>query len=246
MEISDDSITSQRFYGELNSTSQSFYGEINYSLDDQLEFKQNQSGYSEISLPLNLPPIPKLENNYTHYLCPKCYNFPLIKFLNGIRINYTCACFKRKIIFINDIFKQKENFLVLMEDNNSLKSPEFLNNKFAELYCLKHKSYKIHKFRYYCIECHENLCKECCQNHLGDKHNLIVFDYNNPAIYSKIEVINKKLNFFQNNDLNEFFDFNNEKSKENNKECFKLIKLDDSTIVKKESRNDNEQYNLIK
>ena len=37
---------------------------------------------------LDIPPIPKLNNPNIHYRCPKCYNFPLISFLNEEYISY--------------------------------------------------------------------------------------------------------------------------------------------------------------
>ena len=234
---------------ELNN-SEKFYGEVDFSNLDELIFSQNQIGNASFSLFSNIPPIPKLKNNNIHYLCSKCINFPFIEFIDEKRILYTCGCVKKKLILVKDIFKPEKNYMTFL-NNNILSQNDFnSNNKNSynkdfqniEFYCFKHKSFKLHKFRYYCIECHENLCKECCQNHLGVQHNLIVFDYNNSETYIKLEKINEIINSslvidenIDKDNLNDFFDENYEKPKENDIKCIKF----NNNFEKEESEKNN-------
>ena len=169
---------------------------------DQLDFSSFDASFNKLerldtSLKWNIPLIPKLRNPNLHYRCPKCHNFPLIQFLsNQESIFYTCACYEKKFISIKDLFIKENKFMTFLDDDES----EFLkkgtkkpNDENIGFRCTKHKSLKCNKFKYYCIICKENLCKECCQNHLKNCHDLIILDFQNFEMYEKIEKINKNI-----------------------------------------------------
>ena len=65
------------------------------------------------------------------------------------------------------------------------------NNEIIGLFCEKG-----HKFRYYCSDCHKNLCELNIQNHID--HTLINFDYINFEINSEVNELIIYLN--QNNE----------------------------------------------
>ena len=84
---------------------------------------------------------------------------------------------------------------LLSKSNNN----ENDNNENIGFKCTNHNSIKINKFRYYCLYCKENICKECSQNHLENKHELIVFDFKYFEFFQKINEINKYLNLKKKN-----------------------------------------------
>ena len=152
--------------------------------------------------------LSNLENINIHYLCPKCLNFPFIEFIDEIEIKYNCGCSDRKEhkLKIKDLFDPKLNYMIYNNiKNNDNAGETFFNNeenkdndddninRDIDFKCKKHKSFKTHKFRYYCTNCHKNLCKECCQRHYKS-HNLIVFDLNNSKIIEKLIGINDIIN----------------------------------------------------
>ena len=65
-------------------------------------------------------PIPKLEDSNIHYRCPKCFNFPLIEFINKNEeiIIYSCACYKGKRIFIQDLFDKEKKYMSFQSNPN--------------------------------------------------------------------------------------------------------------------------------
>ena len=144
--------------------------------------------YSDISLGPSFSYIPKLTYPNIHYRCPKCYNFPLIQFLDRENINYKCACIDKKRMKIKELFKKEANFLTFLNEpksnNNEKDETEKKNEKIGFKYT-SHHSTKENKFRYYCITCNENLCKECIQNHISKEkdhyflHDLIILDFQN-------------------------------------------------------------------
>ena len=185
--------------------------------------------------------ISKLENINIHYLCPNCLNFPLIEFINEYDIKYNCGCLdrKKKDLAIQKLFNPKENYMIFDNINNNIKEENvgetYFNsqenneniNKDNIFKCNKHKSLKIHKFRYYCIQCHENACKECCQKHLDKSHELIVFDFKNAKTIEKLveinEIINnKKKNLIMTNIEKEIDEIRGYKIQKNDKDIQKI------------------------
>ena len=129
--------------------------------------------------------ISSIKGGEIHYFCKKCKYFPYIQFEDQYLI-FTCKCGENKV----DLFLQNDYW--------------FFNNKINESKSLYNNNENIvlceegHKFRYYCTDCHKNLCKYNCQNHLD--HALINFDFIKFEIYSKVKELIK---FLKENDENE-------------------------------------------
>ena len=205
-------------------------------LMNQLDFSNIDASFNklevlDISLKWNIPPIQKLKNQNIHYRCPECHNFPLIQFLNNQEsLYYTCACHEKKFLNIEELFIKENKYMTFLESSQNEKKEENIGFK-----CTKHKSIKYNKFKYFCIICKENLCKECCQNHLKNCHDLIVLDFQNFEIYEKIDEIIKVIHSDETKksessdiDVDNFMedDEKNEKIKNDKKtEKFKLVNI---------------------
>ena len=191
---------SEDLYGKINS-------DFDYLMFERTDEPDNSSINNKPPFNLDMTAMLKEYKNNNHYRCPKCLFFPYIQIINKTEIRYFCNCTNRegKIIKIKDLINEITN----IEEN---KNKTLRKNK--ELKCNKHE----HKFRYYCINCHINICKECCEFHLNEKHDLIIFDFNNYDIRKKI---NKLIEFF---------------NSEHN---------DDKQIIKRNSDNDSNISDLL-
>ena len=115
--------------------------------------------------------------------------FPCIQIINKNEIKCICKCtldqkeddslknkcteqIKGKIIKIKEFINEIKNF----EDKKNINNIQ--NN---QLRCSKHN----HKFRYYCSNCHKNICKECFEYHLNGNCHLVIFDFLNYDIRKK-------------------------------------------------------------
>ena len=135
-----------------------------------------------------------VENSNFHYLCPKCFNFPKIKFFDKDNIFYTCDCNNEKFLNIHDLFgKYNNKYLTFFDNDKIYQINDFNNYQNSGFRCKNHKKTKQHKFRYYCVSCKENLCKECCLYHYKEKHELIVLDFYYYNFYQKLIEINKNI-----------------------------------------------------
>ena len=83
---------------------------------------------------------------------------------------------------------------------------------------------------------------------MGIQHNLIVFDYNNTETFIKVEKINEIINSnividesIEKENLNDFFDDNYDKTKENEIKCIKF----NSNFEKEEIENNNNLFEFI-
>ena len=83
---------------------------------------------------------------------------------------------------------------------------------------------------------------------MGIQHNLIVFDYNNTETFIKLEKINEIINSnividesIEKENLNDFFDDNYDKTKENEIKCIKF----NSNFEKEEIENNNNLFEFI-
>ena len=202
-----------------------------FSYNESLSYSSIE--HNDVSLDISVPPIPQLDDPDYHYLCPKCHNFPLIEFLSEEKeyVKYKCSCTKeqKELVKIDDFFKNKITILNNKEFNSLTK------DKIIGFKCTSHNSLKYNKFKYYCIACKKNICKECCQNHLDKNHDIVVFDYQNFEMYKKIKDINEYLNS-ESIKNNEKIVEGYENSKDNNNknkmeiEDFKFIKTGESTL----------------
>ena len=90
---------------------------------DKTDFSDINASFTKLeylnnSLKWSNPPIQKLRNPNIHYRCPKCFNFPIIQFLNNKEsIYYTCACYEKKFINIKDLFIKDNHYLTFLEDD---------------------------------------------------------------------------------------------------------------------------------
>ena len=179
----------------------------------------------------DIPAILKDNNISDHYRCPKCLFFPYIQIINNNEIKYNCKCTKGfgKIIKIKGLINDIKNFE--KEKNKNI-------NKNKELKCNKHKQ----EFRYYCTDCHINICKDCCEFHLKKKHDLIIFDFNNYDILKKASKIAEYFN-------SEIKSNNRIKlNSDNNENISELV--ENSSIIQEESNSEqlknNNKINEIK
>ena len=199
MKDKDDICCSKEFYGKIDSDYDFSLYEL--SINNQIPFESD------------IPPI--LESSYinAHYLCPKCRFFPYIRFKNENQIYYTCGCNKeQKTINIEKLFDFNESNEYRISVNN--------NKEIHGLKCI-HKN-RNHKFRYYCTDCHINLCSECCENHLNKNHVLIIFDFNNKDTYSKI---NKIIEFLYSKENNNNDSYNSSSFLSDKKSIMKTHKI---------------------
>ena len=236
------------------------YGMLNN--DDFGTFLFDESNDEEDSLINNEPFISDMtvilkdnNNDNFHYRCKKCLFFPIIKFINNTEIKYYCKCnkAKAKIMKIKDLLNEIKNFKD--EKNTNI-------NEKKELKCSKHEK----KFRYYCKDCHKNICKDCCEFHLNKKHKFIIFDFNNFNIrkkaskiaeyFNSMKIKNNQIQINKNEDISENISelFENssifrdelisEKLKNNN--TINQIKYDDNSNIFIEEKNPYYFYELFK
>ena len=194
------------------------YDHPNYSNNDNLDY----------SLNLKFPLIPKLKDPNIHYRCPKCYYFPYIEFItNQEDITYFCDCSKdTKYLSIKELFIPENEHLTVFNKNNENQNEGFK--------CKIHKSEysdKNRKFKYFCITCNNNICKDCLHYHLNKNHDVINLEFQMLEMNEKIELINKKLNELQgkNKEIDNIsFDEENSKDNksDNNNKTHKFEQLD--------------------
>ena len=196
------------------------YDHPNYSNNDNLDY----------SLNLKFPLIPKLKDPNIHYRCPKCYYFPYIEFItNQEDITYFCHCSKdTKYLSIKDLFVPKNEYLTFLNNRNENKNKGFL--------CIIHKSdnsNKNRKFKYFCITCKDNICKDCLLYHLKNSHDVINLEIQKLETNKKINSINKKLIEIK----KEIEEIDNSSSDEDKINTIKLEKLENGNYKKITSEN---------
>ena len=196
---------------------------------------------------LSVLPIPKLKNPNIHYICPKCFNFPFIQFLNNKEdIYYSCACIRNKYLKIKDLFDPENKYITNLNNSNIINKKDDDNlNKNHGFKCTRHKSNESKKFKYFCIECNNNICEDCLKYHLNKKHDLMNLEIEMFEMNKKIEKINELLNKEEENttdqseetEKKDIEDFLNEDDKINNSindnnKTIKLVKLDNGNYEK--------------
>ena len=90
-----------------------------------------------------------VENSNFHYLCPKCFNFPKIKFFDEEYIFYTCDCNDEKFLNIHDLFgKYNNKYLTFFDNDKIYQNNDFNNYQNSGFRCKKHKKTKQHKYQH--------------------------------------------------------------------------------------------------
>ena len=82
------------------------------SYDEKAQPSSGNTTFEQKDLGWKVPLIPKLEKDFnTHYLCPKCFQFPLIDFISRDYIHYICFCKdrKKKLVKIKELFNKDNN-----------------------------------------------------------------------------------------------------------------------------------------
>ena len=200
----------------LNSTMKSYLNNLdNMNNNIQNKGKENQK-LNETSLKSELSEILKDLNNIYHYICRKCHTFPYIEIIDKNTIKYKCQCKKKEKEEEKETKKDKE---IIKETNEEEKKEEesskimkikdLINNIKKEkkendeeiqgLICDKHGE----EFRYYCSDCRENICKDCCELHFKTKPcecAFDVFDFKNYEYFQKSEKLNEYFKTKQNSD----------------------------------------------
>ena len=185
----------------LNSTMKSYLNNLdNMNNNIPNKGKENQK-LNETSLKSELSEILKDLNNIYHYICRKCHTFPYIEIIDKNTIKYKCQCKKKEKEEEKETKKDKE---IIKETNEEEKKEEesskimkikdLINNIKKEkkendeeiqgLICDKHGE----EFRYYCSDCRENICKDCCELHFKTKPcecAFDVFDFKNYEYFQK-------------------------------------------------------------
>ena len=98
-----------------------------------------------------------------------------------------CTDFKRKIIKIKDLINEITNY----ENEKNINTI----NKKKSLECKRHKK----EFRYYCSNCRRNICKDCLEYHINQKHDFIIFDFNDYDAHKKLAKLIEYFNSKQSN-----------------------------------------------
>ncbi len=114
------------------------------------------------------------------FICKRCHYIPKIKFTSETKVlKISCKCKK----YYN------------------IKSKDFIEEYGSKKRINKNISCKEHKgeyFEYYCIDCKQNLCKECAKNkihyhHIKTFEHLVIVDDKIEEILQQIEDIRNKL-----------------------------------------------------
>ena len=185
-----------RIYDDYSRSRSSFYNSYDESLEPS---SSDNCTFIPKDLKWKEPLIPKLEKYInTHYLCPKCFQFPLIDFISKEYIYYKCFCKDRekKLVQIKELFNKDAQYMTFLNNYLLINSSENSKDKIKGFKCTEnHNSEKNGKFRYYCIGCRKNVCSECVIGHLSEeeknkKHDLIVLDFQRINNYKKIEFVN--------------------------------------------------------
>ena len=228
-------LSKSRIYTDYDFSKRLSFSDLSY-VPDKCYLEDGSSILSEL--------LPFIKDYQFHYFSKKCHNFPSIEFIDDENVLYSCAKHEQEKIPIEDFFDPNNKFY-FYKDNNESNNNNFNNKeKLYKLRCYKHKKIKGYKYKYYCLNCQKNICGECCPNHLGDNHNLFIFDSKKQSTIKKIKEIsyilgkNKKnpeisfeKNFSLTSSYNEFIIKNIEQnkceiiSKKNKDNFLKLIDI---------------------
>ena len=194
------------------------YKENNYSNysnfynGDQESFQSFNEILGDLSLNLSLSKISKSKFAESfNFLCNKCNNVPIIRFINKNKIKYICKCEDSpKDIFIKDIY----NYL----------SQEIETEIEYKLKCTNHPD---EKFIFFCEVCQKNLCNKCLDNCMEHKNSIKNLVYDIDTI-NKFNYINEKIKGKNQVLIDEDNNFLNFEDEEINEEKYKLIHTSDN------------------
>ena len=181
---------SEKFYSGMLSGSDFNNPDTLIFDETETDEPENNSINNEVSFKLDMTAILKEnENTNNHYRCSKCLFFPLIEIIDNNELKYMCKCtdFKRKIIKIKDLINEITNY----EDEKNINTI----NKKKSLECKRHRK----EFRYYCSNCRRNICKDCLEYHISQKHDFIIFDFNDYDAHKKLAKLIEYFNSKQSN-----------------------------------------------
>ena len=118
--------------------SEDFYGSSRSEL-------QSMTDQSSSFLKWDIELIPKIQKfNHTHYLCPKCFRFPLIDIISKEIILYKCKCDdeKRKALNIKQLFNKDNGYMTFFEGNDLLSFPLDSKDKIKGFKCIENHGSK--------------------------------------------------------------------------------------------------------
>ena len=228
---------------------------INTLYDSLVKYRSNLSqkfynSFDEKKLNEQIEPLLKWINEFKHkleiyndihYLCPKCFQFPLIDIISNEFILYCCKCNgdEKRFIKIKDLVNNYESSF----SSNS-------EDKIKGLRCTGiHYSGKNGKFRYFCKECGKNICKECVAYHMEsqkEKHELIVFDYKNIYYYKQLKQIYEEITEKDNNNTENNTEINTEINNSNDNSNDNSYSNLQSTLSTKITQNNKDTIEINK
>lgn len=100
-------------YDNYSRSRSSFYN----SYDEKVHRSSDNPKFEPKDLGWSLSLIPKLEKYInTHYLCPKCFHFPLIDFISKEYIYYKCFCKDRDkiLVKIKELFNKDSQYMTFL------------------------------------------------------------------------------------------------------------------------------------
>ena len=201
------SIMEMELYKENNYSNYS-----NFYNGDQESFQSFNEILGDLSLNLSLSKISKSKfAEPFNFLCNKCNNVSIIRFINKNKIKYICKCEDSpKDIFIKDIY----NYL----------SQEIETEIEYKLKCTNHPD---EKFIFFCEVCQKNLCNKCLDNCMEHKNGIKNLVYDIDTI-NKFNYINEKIKSKNQVLIDEDNNFLNFEDEEINEEKYKLIHTSDN------------------
>ena len=126
--------------------------------------------------------------NKEYILCKNCLKFPLIKMNSFDSLNIKCDCLE-----INNETPQYiiENYVISKEND------DFIDKISSHFYCKVH----IKKFKYYCLNCQKDYCRECLRT--TSEHSSHEIFYFASYIYKiNLKIYNIKNIFYRKHDKN--------------------------------------------
>ena len=174
--------------------------------DPKLNHSFNSDIYSQHISNLSFSNISKSKfAEHYQFLCKKCNEVPVIKFIKKNKIKYKCKCKESpRILLIKDIFK----YLLYSDE---------IDADTSKLKCNIHKE---EKYIFYCEKCKKNKCNKCIENCIEHENRIksLALDRNtiNKSKYIVKKIEEESTAYFED-------DIKSEELDENNVPSYKLI-----------------------